>query len=174
MGVIQELNRLIFKFVWKGVDKVTRLSTINVYQKSGLKMIDLETMVKSLRLSWLKKIFSENNGTWKNYLRHQLKNVGGLFLFYCNYDIKDVAISSKFYSELLQWWSEFREDFSSEKLYQNIIWNNKDIRVNDKPIFYKTFVNSGLILVSDLRIDLNITESYNIIAKKIEKTNFLI
>ena len=111
-GVIQELNRLIFKFLWKGVDKVTRLSTINDYQRSGLKMIDLETMVKSLRLSWLKIIFSENNGTWKMYLRHQLKNVGGLFLFHCNYDIKDVVISSQFYSELLQWWSEFREDFS--------------------------------------------------------------
>ena len=69
---------------------------------------------------------------------------------------------------------------SSEKTFpprnyiKNIIWNKKDIRLNDKPIFYKTFFNSGLILVSDLRIDLNITESYNIIAKKIEKTNFLI
>ena len=50
MGVIQELNRLIFKFLWKGVDKVTRLSTITIYQKSGLKMIDLETILKSLRL----------------------------------------------------------------------------------------------------------------------------
>ena len=133
-------------------------------------MIDLETMVKSL----LKIIFGENNGTWKNYLRHQLKYIGGLFLFHCNYDIKDVFISSQFYSELLQWWSEFREDLSSEKLHQNIIWNNKDIRVNDKPIFYKSFFNSGLILVSDLRIDLDISESYNIIAKKIEKTNFLV
>ena len=169
-GVIQELNRLIFKFLWKGVDKVIRLSTINDYQRSGLKMIDLETMVKSL----LKRIFGENNGTWKNYLRHQLKYIGGLFLFHCNYDIKDVFISSQFYSELLQWWSEFREDLSSEKLHQNIIWNNKDIRVNDKPIFYKSFFNSGLILVSDLRIDLDISESYDIIAKKIEKTNFLV
>ena len=62
-------------------------------------MIDLETMVKSLRLSWLKRIFSENNGTWKNYLRHELKHVGSLFLFHCNYDIKDVFISSQFYSE---------------------------------------------------------------------------
>ena len=104
-------------------------------------------------------------------MRHQLKNVGRLFLFHCNYDIKDVVISSQFYSEVLQWWSEFREDFSSEKLYQNVTWNNKDIRVTDKPIFYKTF---GFILVSDLRLDLNITESYSIIAKKIEKTNFLV
>lgn len=66
-GVIQELNRLIFKFLWKGVDKVTRLSTINDYQKGGLKMIDLETMCKSLRLAWLKRIFIENGGTWKYY-----------------------------------------------------------------------------------------------------------
>ena len=78
------------------------------------------------------------------------------------------------YSELLQWWSEFREDLSSEKLHQNIIWNNKDIHVNDKPIFYKSFFNSGIILVFDLRVDLDISESYNIIAKKIEKTNFLV
>jgi len=62
-GVIQELNRLIFKFLWKVVDKVTRLSEINDYEKSGLKMIDLEIMVKSLRLAWLKRIFSENDGT---------------------------------------------------------------------------------------------------------------
>ena len=173
-GVIQELNRLIFKFLWKGVDKVTRLSTINDYQRSGLKMIDLETMVKSSRLSWLKRILSENNGTWKNYLRHQLKYIGGLFLFHCNYDIKDVFVSSQFYSELLRWWSEFRENLSSEKLHQNIIWNNKDICVNDKPLFYKSFFNSGLILVSDLKTDSDISESYNIIAKKIEKTNFLV
>ena len=158
--MIQELNRLIFKFLWKGVDKVTLLSTINDYQMSGLKMIDLETRVKSLRLCWLKRIFSENNGTWQNYLRHRLKYDGGLFLFRCNYDIKDVVISSQFYSELLQWWSNLREDFSSEKLCQNMIWNNKDIRVNDKPIFYKTFFDSGLILVSHLRINLDIRESY--------------
>jgi len=49
-GVIHELNRLIFKFLWKGVNKVTRLSAINYYEKNGLKMIDLETMVKSLHL----------------------------------------------------------------------------------------------------------------------------
>ena len=63
MGVIQELNWLIFKFLWKGIDKVTRLSAIKDYEKSGLKMIDLETMVKSLQLAWLKRIFSENDGT---------------------------------------------------------------------------------------------------------------
>ena len=44
-GVIKELNQVVFKFRWKIVDKITRLSVINDYQKRGLKIIDLETMV---------------------------------------------------------------------------------------------------------------------------------
>ena len=55
--ILKKLNQLIFNFLWKGLDKVTRLSTINEYENGGLKMIDLESMIKSLRLAWLKRIF---------------------------------------------------------------------------------------------------------------------
>ena len=74
------------------MDKTTRLSVINEYEKDGLKMIDLETMIKSLRLAWLKRIFSVKDGAWKDYIRHQLKRFGGLFLFHCNYNVKDHPI----------------------------------------------------------------------------------
>ena len=53
-GIIQELNRLLFNFLWKGTDKVTRLSAINECDDGGLKMIDLENMIQSLRLAWIK------------------------------------------------------------------------------------------------------------------------
>ena len=46
--IIQELNPLLFKFLWKGTDKVTRLCAINEYENGGLKMIDLESMIQSL------------------------------------------------------------------------------------------------------------------------------
>ena len=55
--VIKQLNQMIFKFLWNGTDKVTQVSTINEYLEGGLKMIDLECMVKSLRLAWLERIF---------------------------------------------------------------------------------------------------------------------
>ena len=143
--VIKQLNQLLFKFLWKGVDKVTRLSAINEYENGGLRMIDFETMVKSLRLNWLKKIFSENDGAWKSYIRQILEQYGGFFLFHCNYDVKDIPIRSQFYTELLPWWSEFRFEFDGEKKWQNIIWNNKDIRINNKSIFYKNFFKSAII-----------------------------
>ena len=116
---------MLYKFLWKGTIKVTRLSTINNYENGGLKMIDLECMIKSLRLAWLKRIFSINSGTWKSYLCHLLAKYGGLFLFNCNFDVKDFSICSQFYTELLQWWSEFHEKFTSSKDWKNIIWNNK-------------------------------------------------
>ena len=46
-GIIAELNRLLFKFLWNGTDKDTRLSTINEYDRGVLKMIDLDCMIKS-------------------------------------------------------------------------------------------------------------------------------
>ena len=74
------------------------MSVINEYGEGGLKMIDLETMVKSLRLAWLKRMFNGNDGTWKRYLKHQLKSVGGLFFINCNYDVNDYTVSSQILS----------------------------------------------------------------------------
>jgi len=34
---VKELNRLVYKFLWNGTDKTTRLLTINDYAKGGLK-----------------------------------------------------------------------------------------------------------------------------------------
>ena len=75
---------------------------------------------------------------------------------------------------MLQWWVEFRDQFSAEKPWHNIIWNKKDIRLDNKPIFYKTALESGITHVTDLRFDLNITESYKIITKKMKKANILV
>ena len=130
-------------------------------------MIDFETMVKSLRLACLKRIFRENDGAWKSYIRQILKQFGVFLLFRCNYDVKDISIRSQFYTELLQWWSEFRIEFDAEKYWQNIIWNNKDIRINN-------FFESAIIYVNDLLFGLNNKDTYNVILNIINKTNFLV
>ena len=100
-------------------------------------MIDLETMITSLRLTWLKRIFGVNDGAWKDYLCYQLKHFGTLFLFHCNCKVKDHPISSQFYTETLQWLADFRDEFFTEKYWHSIIWNNQDVRINKAPVFYK-------------------------------------
>ena len=81
---MKQVNHIIFTFLWKGKDKVTRLSAINTLEEGGIKMIDIESMMKALRLAWLKRIFNNNDSTWKFYLRHVLKKIGDLLIFECN------------------------------------------------------------------------------------------
>ena len=78
-----------------------RVSVINEYEEGGLRMIDLECMVKSLRLTWLKRIFSGINGPWKSFLLHLLSLLGGFFFLACNYNISDYTIPSQFYDKLV-------------------------------------------------------------------------
>ena len=57
MDVIKKVKRMIFKFLWKGPDKVTRLSVIlNSVENGGLNLTDLETQIKSIRLPWVPHI----------------------------------------------------------------------------------------------------------------------
>ena len=98
-------------------------------------MIDIESMIKALRPAWLKRIFNNNESTLKFYLIHLLKQLGDLLIFECNYAIKDLPTMSIFYRELLLWWSEFRDHFFEEKYWFSIIWNNKNFRINGKPVF---------------------------------------
>ena len=130
--IVKDLNHILYKFLWKGKDKVTRASTINNYEEGGIKMVDIESLIKSLRLSWLKRIFSDNSGAWKNYLEYILKDSGGLMLFKSNYNVQ---ITSTFYLELLKWRSELREDCALNNDWHYVIWNNQDLRINDKPFF---------------------------------------
>ena len=37
-------------------------------------MVDIESMIKSLRLAWRKRIFGNNSGAWKNYLEDSKRN----------------------------------------------------------------------------------------------------
>jgi len=137
-------------------------------------MTDLDSMIKALRLAWLRRIFSVNKGTWKYYLEHLLKDYGGLKLLSCNCITKDLSINSQFYFELIHWWSEFRKTFSVKQEWRCIIWNNHKIRINNKTVFYETYSTSGINYVSDLHFNPSNIESLNMIANTIEKSNFLI
>ena len=55
-NIIKELNHLVYNFLWKGKDKVTRKFAINDYE-GDIKMVGIESMIKSLHLAWLKDLW---------------------------------------------------------------------------------------------------------------------
>ena len=75
---------------------------------------------------------------------------------------------------MLHWWSHFRSRFDLVSLRETIIWNNLNIRINGKPIFYNYYNSANIVLLSDLKFDLGNTESF-ILAKHngLKDSNFL-
>ena len=49
--VVIDINRIAFKFLRRDQDRVVRTAMINSYGNGGLRVLDLETLIKSLRLS---------------------------------------------------------------------------------------------------------------------------
>ena len=108
-------------------------------------MLDYDNMVKAWRLSWFKRTVDPDYvGFWKSYLDQLLVNKGGLFLIQCNYDINQLTISAFFYQDLLDWWSKLREVKDPKNIHKYTLWNNKEVRIDGKRVFYKHF----LIIIS--------------------------
>ena len=50
------VNLILFRFFWKGSDKVERVPAINAYENEKLIKIYLESMIQSHKLTWIKRI----------------------------------------------------------------------------------------------------------------------
>ena len=88
LEIVKQMEKMIYTFLGKGPDKVSRVSVINSLSDGGLNLTDLVTHIKALRLSWITRVIGEREGPWKSYLLFHLKKYGGVFLLKCNYDVK--------------------------------------------------------------------------------------
>ena len=93
---------------------------------------------------------------------------------HCDYDPKDYNISNQFYAELIRFWAEFRNAFSDKDNKSSIIWNNKNIRIDGKPVFYKKFFEKNISLISQLGLSKNNLDSLEDVRQKTNiSCNFL-
>ena len=82
-GALKEINTLLYDFLWnsKG-DKIKRTEMINDYDKGGLKMIDIQSFNKSLKMKWVQGYLNNvNHGKWKLFLDFHLQKYGGKVVF---------------------------------------------------------------------------------------------
>ena len=166
-NICKQVNDICFRFVWKmKPDKIKRHTLIGPLDKGGLNMVDFVMMDKSLKAAWAKRLCEAGDSKWCAAFSLATTHLGGTFLFECNFDIHDLNLSSElpsFYKEILSAWQEIHStDPSSADEYGNeIIWNNRFIKIDGKPIFFLSWYQKGVIKIRDLLVDgrfLSITE----------------
>lgn len=156
--VIIEANRIIFDFIWKGKDKVKRISLISDTKDGGLKAPHLESIIKTQRIMFCKRLVENEPCHWKTILLHYLKPVGNKFILCCNFDVKKLPINlPNFYRECFECFAQCSAstcnsvpELSHEEIFNTVIWNNKFICINGKSVFNQSLVSKGLFRIGDL------------------------
>ena len=65
-----------------------------------------------------------------------------------------------FYRQLLDWWADFRNAFSDINYAHYVIWNNKEMRIDNKSIFYRKYADCGILYLNDLLFSLDNVRSF--------------
>ena len=137
--VFKEVEKLVFDFIWKGKDKIKRRIMVRDYEWGGLKMIDFEKFIWAQRIMWLKRLlFGEEKMMWKLYVEHIFRQVGGKFIFQCKYDTNLLPCKlPPYYIEMLKVWQSLQDCrvIENDSIANEIILNNKSIRVNGRMVF---------------------------------------
>ena len=75
----------------------------------------------------------------------------------------------------LDWWSKLREVKDPDNIHKYILWNNKEIRIDGKSVFYKHFFNNNIIYTTHLLYEMTNIESFNVVRDAgLKNSNFLV
>lgn len=156
--IITEINNILFKFVWNDrPDKIKRSRLVQNYDRGGLKMVDLTSFIKSLKITWLKRLYwAKSNTLWANVAREELYPIENLVCFGAN-KLRKIAKSKNnlFWRDVIDAWADFcvcLHNLSSEKDTEQIL--TEKIWFSDYTKFtmatVKQWDKKGLRFIADL------------------------
>lgn len=151
--IINDIKRMVFGYLWNnGPDKIKRNVVVQDYKNGGLKMIDIEMFICSLKLTWLRRILlnrnkytlmvNENFPFVMECLKYGSKYIDRIRTQTDNIFWKDVIISLNLFLENTtpSCWNELKSI---------PVWFNPHIKVGGNAVFYGNWKEKGILLIND-------------------------
>lgn len=149
--LIKQLERRFFKFLWNnGPDRISRKVIIRNLSCGGLRMVQLTSFIKALKISWLRRIISSSgNNKWSDLSGidfAKLFSVGGSFSLQLSN-----TLDNPFWRDLTKHWSAFCQNIKIESIKQVLespIWFNTNVGLGQ--LFIKEWYKKGVKTIYDL------------------------
>ena len=162
--------------MWDGKPaKIAYNTLIKGIEGGGLKLIDLKTKVKSLSVSWIKRLTDESNAKWKATSKLLYKCQDLNFFFMCNRSPLTSNIQPKFYKQINNIWSEMMEvnEPSLPIIHNQVLWNNRYITIQNTSFQWDHWKRAGILKVNDLMTNNNFLSAEELSEKYHIHINFL-
>jgi hypothetical protein len=145
---------MVKNFIWDNKPaKIMYKCLISPVEEGGLKLQDLATKLKAIKLKWYKQMINKDVSTpWKAYINSYFKEDLSKILSY-NCSLNDLPnFKDKFYTELFDVWTKLhcKEPKTSEEIVRQSIYNNTFIRINNQTINTKLRDTLKINFVQDL------------------------
>ena len=103
---MKKLETLFFNFIWKGkIDRVSRKILIQNYDLGGLKMVNIQFFIKSLKCTRFRKLLnSSGESSWKQFVLDYLPSSFSNCLQYGNfyYNFVSKKIRNPFWKDVFK------------------------------------------------------------------------
>ena len=157
---IKSIKHEMDNFMWNGgSNKIKHNVMINNYQQGGIRMPDLDMLLKSRRIYWIKRFLSQNQGTciWKIIPEFYFKKAG-ITVIGNNMDVKRLneIYLPDFYKACLIDWAEMFSEFPNNSIgvLSQPLWNNQFIKQDKKSFYFEQFSEIGIKYIKDI-VDAN-------------------
>ena len=152
---ISKVKNVITDFIWNGKKPKIKYDTlIGNCDNGGINLPDFESQIKANRVKWALNLLDENYvKAWKSFPMQHLASIGGTKAIGTNFDKERIPkVLSHFYKSVLVSWAEYcnEEVVTPEHIVNQVLWNNKNIKVNNKSVFFPQLASSGIFRVKDL------------------------
>ena len=127
-----------------------------------------------MKISWIKRFLDDSFHPWKILPTWLFARLGGNSIFHYNLQLGErcsiiVKTFPGFYQELIELWCKisYQEPSDIIQIYNQCLWNNSFILTQGKPIFNLSFINKGILKVSDI-----LNESGNLMSWQSGKSKY--
>ena len=178
--LIKTIDTILYKFLWDGKDKIRRNIIINSINKGGLNMIDFQSQLDALKAAWIPRLYNQRENFNKIpylYFKQIIPDLD-ILLKMNSYVGKDFENIPLFYKQVLNAHARINDiiDWNiikQHEIAQQVIWCNHLFKINGTPLYFKSWIRSGIIYVKDLFIRQDFLNINHIYEKLMNKTNWI-
>ena len=145
--VVQRINKIIYKYLWNGSEKLKRSIMINSLEEGGLNVPDFETICKCAMIRWVHRYIHSENSNWKSLVNYTLRKLGQEFIFKCNLRVQSEnidSIKSPLWRNVMKAWCEMNYMRREYVNRDDIVWMNSNL---PECLFDKESIEKGLIFI---------------------------
>ena len=155
--IVEKLEKIQLEFLWDGKRaKISSKTLCNKFIGGGLQKVDIQSKVDALQLSWIKRLYDDNEHQWKKIPRALLIRYYGQFnVFYPHFSSeKRLPLMPIFYKSIIANWANYSsEPIDVRNIYGQFLWYNSYIRVAGHTVLWKAFLDAGLTHLGQLCAD---------------------